>query len=796
MKIALKIVDFICEYRRLSFLILVSIVTLLVIIGTRTKFVENIYDILPIQDDVVESHLWAGKAFSKTNTLFFALAKNSEKSFEYASEFASLLKNVNGIKNVVCNVGADVDYAEMLQMLPFLFDEHFENLLKYNISKEKLVERFTKIKRDIAQNDFITKLLFKTDPLGVLQYFAPKFRKTLCTEKVLVENFKIITPDGKSILILATGDFDCANSTASKGLIERIDNVIAIMKNKYPDFNVAYAGGYRISAENARIAKRDSTYTLLLTLALMCIICFMSFRNRKLAFMALVPSMIGTSAAFCFSSLLFKEVSSISIAFASIAIGASIDYAVHILSFADLKRGNFSRNDAHIVLQRFARPICIVSGTTAMAFIIMACVGSNGFLQLGLFGVVGIIVAAIASVVLLPAFLVGVKLSNKNKSTIVERISVYVANFSTSKYSIIVAIFMSIVALFFIGKVSFNGDLSTFNALENEVKKDDLYLRQTWKSVLSSKSVLLRATSLEDVLQKNSLLRSFLARYNGVDEFGAQILLNSKIEVEANVKRWNEFWNSNVKTQIESACKVSGIKSSAVLKSIDNTIKRDFVFDKSMYETKMLKKIFGECLYIGDDICAISAQFNTDENFSADDFINALSNDVDGASLIDPSYLGNHIAKISFKWLFLFAIVAFVAVSVYLYFVMSEGVSGVVTVMISLVIGLFWAFGLIGAFGVQINVINSIFVIFAVCMAQDYAVFILNAINNKRLLNVAFIPILISSTTTIVAFAVLCISNHPVINGLGATSAISILSILFASICITPRIVRALKKDG
>ena len=238
------------------------------------------------------------------------------------------------------------------------------------------------------------------------------------------------------------------------------------------------------------------------------------------------------------------------------------------------------------------------------------------------------------------------------------------------------------------------------------------------------------------------------------------------------------------------------VKSSAVLKSIDNTIKRDFVFDKSMYETKMLKKIFGECLYIGDDICAISAQFNTDENFSADDFINALSNDVDGASLIDPSYLGNHIAKISFKWLFLFAIVAFVAVSVYLYFVMSEGVSGVVTVMISLVIGLFWAFGLIGAFGVQINVINSIFVIFAVCMAQDYAVFILNAINNKRLLNVAFIPILISSTTTIVAFAVLCISNHPVINGLGATSAISILSILFASICITPRIVRALKKDG
>ena len=101
MKIALKIVDFICEYRRLSFLILVSIVTLLVIIGTRTKFVENIYDILPIQDDVVESHLWAGKAFSKTNTLFFAIAKNSEKSFEYASEFASLLKNVYCIKNVV-----------------------------------------------------------------------------------------------------------------------------------------------------------------------------------------------------------------------------------------------------------------------------------------------------------------------------------------------------------------------------------------------------------------------------------------------------------------------------------------------------------------------------------------------------------------------------------------------------------------------------------------------------------------------------------------------------------------------
>ena len=71
-------------------------------------------------------------------------------------------------------------------------------------------------------------------------------------------------------------------------------------------------------------------------------------------------------------------------AFASIALGVGIDYAVHVLCPLDLK-GRFDIRFAAGVAGKLAAPILVICSTTLMAFVIVGCLG-GGMVQLGAFG--------------------------------------------------------------------------------------------------------------------------------------------------------------------------------------------------------------------------------------------------------------------------------------------------------------------------------------------------------------------------------------------------------------------------
>ena len=91
-----------------------------------------------------------------------------------------------------------------------------------------------------------------------------------------------------------------------------------------------------------------------------------------------------------------------------------------------------------------------------------------------------------------------------------------------------------------------------------------------------------------------------------------------------------------------------------------------------------------------------------------------------------------------------------------------------------------------GAAGVPINIINSVFVIFAVCLAQDYAVFMLLERTDKTLKEGALAAILLSGITTGTAFGTLAFASHPVLKSLGLAASLSIFSILAAGLITVP----------
>ena len=193
-------------------------------------------------------------------------------------------------------------------------------------------------------------------------------------------------------MILAEGNFDSSDSKKSSALISKIDKIVNGLIADYPSVKIAYAGGYRISADNAKIATDDCNRCFLLTLVLMAIICLFAFRTRTFVLFAITPSLIGSAIAFVILSLLYGRIASISVAFASIAVGVSIDYAIHILYRLD-SLGKLDFCKVSNVASVLSRPIAMTAGTTSIAFVIIFFCGSSGFSQLGIFGTIGVIVS-------------------------------------------------------------------------------------------------------------------------------------------------------------------------------------------------------------------------------------------------------------------------------------------------------------------------------------------------------------------------------------------------------------------
>ena len=783
--------DFVIRFRAAVVAAAFAVVCAAAVIVSRADFAENIYDAVPKSDAVIQSHIWANKIFNRADALFFDIEKSANAP-AFADELAARLAKVDGVSRV-SGAGASARFdPRILAYVPAVFDARTAESLSQKLTESALEERFLALKKAVLGNDYAAKFALKYDALGVFAAVAQNLKAHALPAGVSTEGARIVSASGGSYLVVAEGSFACSDSVRSARLVADVLEILGELKTRYPDVRASFAGGYRVAADNAAIAKADSFKCLWLTIAVMAVLCAFSFGNRVFALVAPLPSVFGSAVAFAVVCAFFPTVSAVSVAFAGIAIGVSIDYAIHVLSAIDARSGEYRAADARADFAGLARPIAVVSATTAAAFALMSCFGGSGFLQLGIFGVAGIFVSAAASL-LLPALLSGMRLKKRARRTLPEMAGVALARFSQSKISLVVFVLLTVFAAANVSKVGFNGDLSSFNIRTDAARADYDCIRKNWGGVLGGKSVVLRAENFGALLAAKARLDAFFES-RGIAVSGLQTALQPARIQRENAERWRAFFaDSGLRSRAERACKKAGLNFERIYSAYEKN--PEIVADAAAFAASPLAEAMRGCVRADGEVCALSASFEAPDGFDAPAFAAALAQAVPEASLIDAAYLGARIADISFDWLVKFAIAAFVFAGVYLFAVYGRSVRAVAAVLVPVAVGLFWSFGAMGFFGIQINIINSVFVVFAVCMAQDYAVFVFNGVRRGGGLARVFAPVFLSAATTVSAFGVLCVSKHPVINGLGAASAVSIFGIFLACACLAERISRYGKKS-
>ncbi|MEK7720758.1 MAG: 1-acyl-sn-glycerol-3-phosphate acyltransferase, partial [Elusimicrobiota bacterium] len=122
-----------------------------------------------------------------------------------------------------------------------------------------------------------------------------------------------------------------------------------------------------------------------------------------------------------------------------------------------------------------------------------------------------------------------------------------------------------------------------------------------------------------------------------------------------------------------------------------------------------------------------------------------------------------------------------------------------ITLVITAVLGLvaLWSLGILGWLGVQVNLMNNIFILFIFGMCLDYAIFTASAFldaykGRSGDIGAAGGAITISALTTIGGFVALIAAQHPALRSIGLTACIVIGSGLVAAVVVSPLAMRVL----
>ena len=804
MKIAGKVVGFVYAHLLFVGLALAALFALGLLAAVGTPMKTDVFDLLPFRDAQLDDYKRASHWFGGSDTLYFNVSGMDARAC--ARSLAQSLSEA-GLETEDYPDAAQAA-GEIARAYPLLYDGSFD--LSAATSESAVRARFEYYKRKMSGvgGGIFRKMLFG-DVLGCAPDVVGRLRD-FSTMGAMPDGAVLADSKGENFLLIARRAGNAADSDFAARVCALADGAIALAKSKFPEAQIDYIGAYAMSADNAQIARADSSRCLPITCALILAVCVSAFRNRVFALAAAVPTLIGTVAAFYVLRCVFSEVSALSVAFASIAAGVGIDYALHILYPLD-SRGKISVLEAQKTADSLSSPIFAICFTTLTAFAIIACLG-GAMAQLGLFGFVSVALTAAVSVFVLPAFATAL-LRARARPTFFERIAdkALLLQFARPRVFAAAACLLAIAALPSALRVGFDGSVSSLASKSERLEQSDLRVRAAWGAAVSSPQIVAYGRTFDEAATALAAACGRVEKSGGAEISRTAKLLQSSAAAEKNLEKWESFWTPEKQREfsdtVSEVARENGINPAAFKPALD-AIRNARSSAVALSDSPQMSKIFAKRIFRDSQTCALCVPISVESGADLGKLADAVAGGrygagartaagvvssggsaaqvgQSGAFLLDMQYLQTHISQTTRSIFLKCALVSLAAVGIYLSFALRS-VLAAAGVMLCVAVGLVWSFALMEITGTKITLTNSVFVIFSVCLAQDYAVMIFYGAVKNANARAAGGPVLLSAITTIAAFGTLALARHTVISGLGVAAAVSVFSILCASLCIAP----------
>lgn len=792
-KLLISIYEWFEHHKGVFYLVLVSSVVLFVAMASQISFQENITNFFNSSNDSKNS---AFQTVAVKDKIIVMLSGDDPDSIITSAEVFENELDTLVEEGLISAITARADEETVAHCTSFIYgylpifltDEDYVQL-EHKISEAEINNSVRNV-YDIltSPSGMVIGDVVMRDPLNIGTHLLKKFEQFNPDLQYEIYNGRLFTKDLSTMLMFiqpSNGMGDTGNNDRLVSGLEEAERTAEI-----DQVEIECIGGPIVAVYNARQIKKDTTVTLSLALVFILIVIFLSFRNRLSIPFIIVPPVYGVLFALAMVWLVQGEISAIAVGAGTVVLGIALSYSIHVVAHLN---HNCSPKE---IIKELATPLTIGCFTTIGAFAALMFTSSALLQDMGLFSVFTLIGTTVFSLVFLPQFLKGFKVSAKGRLlTGIEKIVGY--RYEGKPWIILPIVLLTLVALFFYQDVEFDDNMSNINYMPEHIVKAEERSLEIFGDQSNEVYIVTGSKDLDALAEECSQLEELLGQYRDSGKVTDIVTVDDFVipdsEQKRRIARWNRFWEGNgaaTMDRIEAAAGHYGFRNGAF----------------SQFK-ELIGREYGTCSYSGEQIGnvpVISEWVNSSSITSVltrisitEENKGELYADIDNlpnTAVIDRGYFSSKMVESTsndFNYILLVS-------SLIVFFALLVSYGRIeLTLLTFLPMSISWVIilGMMAILDIKFNIVNIILATLIFGIGDDFSIFIMDGLlqeykNGKKMLGAHKTAIFFSAFTAIAGMGVLIFAEHPALKSIALISVLGLSVVVLVSYTIQPMLFR------
>lgn len=236
----------------------------------------------------------------------------------------------------------------------------------------------------------------------------PKFELAPPTTEVSEPEYQYLQADNsKALYIFVQPENVSTEVSVITPLVAEIERTLDESIGKIDGVRIGYTGIPRYSLDDQQVIQRDMSILSLLSLALVSLLFVFSFHSIRRPILSVVTLLVSVILTFGVVAQYPGHLTLLSAPFAMMIFGLGIDYGIHIINRVEenLAKGWAESRAVESAVIELARTLSTSCGTTVAVFFVLMLSSFLGFKELGFIAGIGLLICLLLMFTLLPAML-------------------------------------------------------------------------------------------------------------------------------------------------------------------------------------------------------------------------------------------------------------------------------------------------------------------------------------------------------------------------------------------------------
>jgi len=340
----------------------------------------------------------------------FVLVEGGEPE-RFAQEMAPRLRALDTVEQVLERVDVDRLLSGLLgrRLFHYVPDDAWDEVSAR--LAPAAIDRRVAANRAIlaAPFDLGTAQAIAQDPLGLRELAARSLTGSYGGAAPSLSNGYFTSTDGSALLLFVRARGSAFDVIFAERLLQQVRAAEAETRRELgaaaAPVRVAYTGSYVYALEDKQTLRADILRYTVLSLVGVLAVFWLGFRNFRILPFVTYPLLLTTLIAFALSLLLYDQLNVVSLCFAAILYGLSIDSAIHFYTrlLEERRRQPDLAGAMTATLAGLARPTVAAAATTAAAFLVVGLSVLGAVSQMGVLTAIGMAASTACFFVLYPA---------------------------------------------------------------------------------------------------------------------------------------------------------------------------------------------------------------------------------------------------------------------------------------------------------------------------------------------------------------------------------------------------------